>query len=367
MRKFLILGIGNAQVDIIRFLKNKGNIELHALSNTSEGRGYQFVDFFDVIDITDKAAVLAYVKLNNIDFIYSVGSDVAMPTVMWVAEQQGLKHYVSSETAILCNTKHELRYFLDGVYGAVPSEELTETCVLKSVTFPAMVKPVDSQGQRGVSTVSNGTELLHAYEYAIQFSRSKKVIIENKIIGPEISVNVFLVEGELVFFLPSGRMSWKEFDGGVIHKHLLPVNLNEDAIANLRRLVVETLEKLEILDGPAYFQIIMDGDTPYLIEVTPRLDGCHMWKLINESTGVNLLEASVDFLLGGDIKIPKAYSVQPGVLEFICQVPGSLFLRPSLETKGLNYLEYYYDNNETVRKMNGKMEKCGYFIRMGSE
>jgi formate-dependent phosphoribosylglycinamide formyltransferase (GAR transformylase) len=362
VKKFLVLGIGNAQVDILDYLSTRTDVEIHALSYSNAGRGLSYVNFFEVIDITDKASVLIYALEHRINFIYSVGSDVAMPTAMWVAEQLGIPHFVSAQTASLCNTKHELRAFLQGIYGSVPFETLDEKCLVTQVAFPAMVKPVDSQGQRGVSTVTHESDLLAAYEYAVGFSRSKTVIIENKIDGPEISVNTFQVNGKLVFFLPSDRLSWDGFDGGVIHKHILPTQLNAAAVKNVRKLVVDTLAKLDINEGPAYFQIKMQGDEPFLIEVTPRLDGCHMWRLIAQCTGVNLLDATISHLFSESVEVPSAFDITPGVLEFICQPPSTNFIPVQIDGD-YDHAEYYYQAGDVVRSMNGKMEKCGYLIK----
>lgn len=368
MEKFLVLGIGNAQVDLLKKLSKDNNIEVHALSNTEKGRGYQYTDYFELIDITDIEMVFDYVVKNNISYIYSVGSDVAMPTVMSVATTAGLNKFVSHETARLCNTKHELRDYLKKCYGSVPFDVLSEDCNIKNIDFPAIVKPVDSQGQRGVSTVRNINELKVAYDYAVSFSRSSTVIVENKIQGPEISVNVYMKDGELVFFLPSDRLAWEGYDGGIIHKHILPASLGESASENVRKLVVETLAALEINNGPAYFQIMLEGDAAYLIEVTPRLDGCHMWNLIKQSTGVDLLEISLNHLMGQDISLPSSFSIAPSTLEFICQPPNTNYQKDSDDFfEEVKHLEHYYQNGDEVASMNGKMEKCGYVIRLGDE
>jgi len=361
--RFLILGIGNAQVDVLRHLKKNPGIEVHGLSNSKSGRGYEYVDFFSEVDISKREAVLEYARAQAIDYIYSVGSDVAMPTVMWVAEQQGLPHFVSSETAFFCNTKQLLRNALKDTYGAVTFEVLDESLSVYEVSYPAMVKPVDSQGQRGVTTVNSADELRSAYEHAVSFSRSKTVIIENKIEGPEISVNTYVKDGEVIFYLPSDRLAWEGFDGGVIHKHLLPTTLTKQATENVRRLVTETLERLGIKNGPAYFQIKVHGEDPYLIEVTPRLDGCHMWHLIKKSTGVDLLDLTLKHLMGLAFSIPQDIKVTPSVLEFVCQPPGTAYRTPK-NVRSHQYFESYYVNGQKVSSMNGKMEKCGYFINV---
>lgn len=37
--KFLVLGIGNAQYDLIKYLKENTDYEVHSLSNSPEGPG----------------------------------------------------------------------------------------------------------------------------------------------------------------------------------------------------------------------------------------------------------------------------------------------------------------------------------------
>lgn len=359
MKKFLVLGIGNAQVDLYK--KIKGHFEVHGLSNTDQGRGYDYCDYFECINITDVDKVLDYAIRKGIDYIYSIGSDVAMPTVAYVSEKLNLPQFVSYETAELCNNKALFRNKLSSVYGSVPFQ--VENTIPKSLTlpFPVIVKPVDSQGQRGVSTANDFSELSAAFDFAKQYSRCGDVILEKKIDGIEISVNAYVQDGDLVFFLPSDREAWSEFDGGIIRKHLLPVSINENAIENVRHLVKETIKAVGIQNGPAYFQIKMEQDEPFLIEVTPRFDGCHMWNLINFSTEVDLLAIAIEHLLGKTFKVNQSYSIKKASLEFICQPPGDVVkeYKVALEPE---YIEYYYVVGDVVRRMNGKMEKCGFRI-----
>jgi len=360
MKKFLVLGIGNAQVDLYKKLQNR--FEIHGLSNTAQGRGYEYCDHFECIDITDLDKVLDYAKSNSIDYIYSIGSDVAMPTVAFVSEQLKLPHFVSYNTAKTSNNKALFRKKLKDVYGAVPFQVIKKIPTNElDLTFPIIVKPVDSQGQRGVSTANSKEDLLESFAFAKRYSRVGDVILERKVMGEEISVNAYVKDGEISFFLPSGREAWSQFDGGIIHKHLLPVNISDKAISNVRRLVQETLLELDIKNGPAYFQIKMEQDTPYLIEVTPRFDGCHMWNLIEHSTSVDLLTNAIDHLLDNSFAIDEGFTIKPACLEFICQPPNEM-VKLYQSTNKPAYLELYYAVGDSVKQMNGKMEKCGFRI-----
>ncbi|RUO62627.1 ATP-grasp domain-containing protein [Pseudidiomarina insulisalsae] len=364
-KKVVVLGIGNAQVDLLRWLQQQAEIEVHALSNTDKGRGRPFADEFELIDITNREQVLAYCQEQQIDLIYSMGSDVAMPTVAYVSEQMNLPSFVSYETAQTCNNKAKFRERLQQNYGAVPFVVVTsaQECVSRAqqLRFPVIVKPVDSQGQRGVSTAATAQELEAAFSYARQYSRAGDVIVEEKIIGEEISVNAYVSDGALAFFLPSGRVAWQGFDGGIIHKHMLPDNLSVSARSNVKRLVEETLQELKINNGPAYFQIKMRGDDAFLIEVTPRFDGCHMWRLIALAGGVNLLDITMQQLLGNATELPVSFQIRPACLEFLCQPPGR-YEREHVVHPEAEYYEMYVAPGDEVLPMNGKMEKCGYQI-----
>lgn len=361
MKKFLVLGIGNAQVDLLQYLRRFEDIEIHALSNTSKGRGFSLVDTFKEIDIADKDAVMKYAEHNKIDFIYSIGSDIAMPTVTWVAEKLNLKTFISSNTAFLCNNKHLVREKLKNVYGSVPFEILDSTLAVKNINFPAIVKPVDSQGQRGISTVTSKDLLQEAYKKAISYSRSGKAIIEEKIEGQEISVHTYIKDGEIIFFLPSDRISWEGFDGGIIHKHILPTSISNKAIRNVKKLVSESIESLSIRNGPVYFQIKMNRDEPFLIEVAPRLDGCHMWRQIEISTGIDLLDVAIKHLEDKPFEIPFNFKIKKSTLEFLCQPPNETFKKHKISEKAC-YHEFFYREGEKVKPMNEQMEKCGYQI-----
>ncbi|MED5607344.1 ATP-grasp domain-containing protein [Pseudomonas sp. JH-2] len=361
-KRFLVLGIGAAQADLLARLTSE--FETHALSNTTAGPGRAHARHFAQVDITDRDSVLRYARDHAVDQIYSVGSDVAMPTVGYVAEQLHLPRLVSEEVAVTCNNKGLLRHHLQGLPGSLEFEVLEHANQVTSVPLPAMLKPVDSQGQRGVCSVSAYAQIPAAFAAAVGFSRSGRVIVEQKIEGREISVNAFFAEGEMVFFLPSERESWAQFDGGIIRRHILPASFSDRAEEAVRELVLRTAAQLGIQEGPLYFQIKMNGDLPYLIEVAPRLDGCHLWRLILASTGVDLLDGCIKRLQGRTVTMPAALNVRPAYLEFFCQPPGESFSLVDAHPDAV-HVEFYYAPGEYVRSTNGVMEKCGYQIVMG--
>lgn len=362
----LILGIGNAQLDLFEFCKGAG-MKVFSCSNADEGPGLRLSDHFERIDITDIDGVTAYAQRVRAPLVYSVGSDVAMPTVSAASERLGLPHFVDAGTARICNDKGALRARLGpGFVGNLSHQVLSGPDEPVATPFPLVLKPVDSQGQRGVRLVRSISELREHFGAAKAFSRSGRVIVEEYVDGPEISVNTYSVEGRVVFLALSDRIVWPDYPGGIIREHRVPCcaargAAREETIA----LVHRTLAALGVENGPAYFQLKLKGDEPRLIEVTPRLDGCHMWRLLFHFTGVDLLALSLGHLRGTAPRMPPVGET-PGRgafrLEFICEEPHCAFARDRHPVERPLFLLWYYEDGQIVKPLNGLFEKCGYQI-----
>ena len=367
MKKILVLGTGAPQLDLIKKCKEK-RLKVFACSYRSGDMAEQFADSFELINIADIEKVEKYVKEQDIDYVYSAGSDIAMPTAFYVSEKLGLPCFCPAKTAFICNHKTLLRDVLGkDLEGNLIHQRITSLEDSPTIEFPFVMKPTDSQGQRGVFLIHNRTEYDHFFERSFSFSREKTIILEEYVCGDEISVNTFSANGKIMFFLVSDRISWKNFPGGIIHRHLIPSKYekNDNVIIKLKKLVGTTLEKLNILNGPAYFQIIINSEgIPKLIEVSPRLDGCHMWRLIKFATGVNLLDLTVEGLLGNYPKERIDFEIVPFETEFLCAQSNEV-LRKELfkDIKPYDYIQWYYDDGDIIHKINGYMEKCGYVIR----
>lgn len=366
MEKVLILGVGNAQVDALRYLKETG-FETYGLSFCREGRGIEFCDHFEVIDIKDKVKVLAYAKKNKIDLAYSVGSDVAMPTIGYVSEQLGLPYFCSEQSAILLNNKLLFRNFLKehellniAFQGGKQWEDFKGWN-----KFPAILKPYCSQGQRGIRTIADLDDIKKHIETTQSFSKSGEVILEEFIYGKEVSANLFFKDGEMLYAFISDRGTYEELDGGLVKSHIFPTKMNEALQERALQLASDTVKHLKIRNGPVYFQMMYDHNEVHIIEATPRLDGCHIWRLIKDYTGVDLLKLTFDMLMKKSI-LPETPYQNGHVrgLYFLSQEPNRPFRATDFDIPGnTRYQEFYYENGQKIRPLNKVFEKVGYYIK----
>lgn len=370
MKKVLILGAGQAQIDAILKCKELGYY-VCGCSYTNTDPGIPLLDSFRQVDIKDTCGVTAYAEHEQVDSVYSVGSDIAMPVSMQVSEDMGLFHFVSTHTAKICQNKVRMRNALgDGFFGNIHFIECSDAEEAKAFgSYPAMMKPVDSQGQRGCFEVCSYEDVCANIKKSLSFSKVGKVIIEEYVQGNEISVNAYMVDGKVAFYLISDRLSFSEFPGGIIKSHIIPSSVCEKTKGQIDRLISEVTEKLGIENGPVYFQIkITEQGEPKLIEVAPRLDGCHMWRAIKYYCGVDLLDALFLHMSDGIKPVFQPKQAYNGIrLDFISQKGDIPFIKQPIDETGVLYRQLYYNEGDIVHSVNGYIEKCGYIIREVSE
>lgn len=134
-KKILILGAGNFQYDAIRYLKNAGH-KVYSCSYTDTDKAIPYVDEFRLINILDVKKVTEYAKEIDADIIYSIGSDIAMPSAMKVSQLLDKPHFIHPDTALACNTKYIFRNILGPDFqGNVKYKIVNEKKDLNEITF----------------------------------------------------------------------------------------------------------------------------------------------------------------------------------------------------------------------------------------
>jgi biotin carboxylase len=366
MKRALVLGVGAAQLDLIRYLKERA-WWVAGCSYREEGQGISHVDRFALIDIRDVAGLTAFARSEGVDRVISVGSDAAVHSIAAVSERLGLACPVKPETALITANKIRLRRFLDahGI-SPVPWRAIQSARDLADwVLFPAILKPACSQGQRGVFKVTSRQEAAEHLPAAMGHSLDGEAILEAWIEGPEVSVHLFLEGGRRVFAALTERRVLPHIPGGIPEGHVLRSRAYSDEETAALQLSEAAAIALGLADGPVYFQLKLGQGGPRILEVAPRLDGCHLWRLIRMATGVDLLDMAVSGLAkaeGGHRA--TGWKGHDLMLGFVFQAPGARFdgTRCTIPADA-RFHELYYQSGEHVRPVNGVLEKVGYFIR----
>src|SRR5690554_7746632 len=368
MKKALILGTNAGQEDIINYLNETG-WETHACGYKKEGPGCDLAHHFHLVNTVDLEAVKELVQKVGADILYSVSSDSAITTATKVSEELGMPHLLDGKMIDLFNNKHEFRDFLNthdvGYTKYVKVNQENRSSVDWDI-FPCVVKPTNSQGQRGVQLVNDKNSLPEALKLAFESSKDGEAIIEEYLDGAEFSSNIIVQDGEIILNEFSDRIVFGTEYFGLPKGHRIPITyINDKQLKTAQTYVEKIVEKLNIENAVLYIQMKLKGDEPRVIEIAPRLDGCHIWRLIKHTRGIDLREFAIKCLLGEKIDVSN----------YITDVDNYAVLQfyhlPTTERFDLNKLnvipnayfsEYRYENGECIVPINGRLEVVGYCV-----
>ena len=205
-KKIMLLGGSAQQVVAIETAKRLG-YETVLCDFLPDNPGQYAADKFYLVSTTDKQAVLEVAQHERIDGILAYASDPAAPTAAYVAERMGLPGSPYSAVETLCN-KDQFRAFLAEHGFCTPKAKGYRSVAdaLADVVggvfrYPVIVKPVDSSGSKGVGRIDVPEQARKALEYAMSFSREKRLIVEEyvEMFGYQIAGDGLSVDGKLVF------------------------------------------------------------------------------------------------------------------------------------------------------------------------
>lgn len=167
--------------------------------------------------------------------------------------------------------------------------------------FPVIVKPVDRAGSIGVSVANNRTELQLAYNYALEMSYSKHVIIEKYIDGTKIDVYYAIQEGKITLLSSDDVINAS--DNGlkrvVQSSWLFPSRIHKQIIKEVDFSLRKMIKYLGIHNGYIFFSGFEDHGNLMFFEAGFRLCGGHIYQYLEKKGMVNSQDIFIFYALTG--------------------------------------------------------------------
>jgi len=310
-KKILFLGASHQQIPPIKYALEQGHYVI-TCDYLPDNPGHKLANESYNVSTTDKDAVLELATKLNIDGIVAYASDPAAPTQAYVGNKLKLPSNPYESVMILAR-KDLFRDFLVKHDFLTPKSQsfyvLDEAKNwLNKISFPVVVKPVDSSGSKGVTKLTSLKELDDAFTLALSFSREKKVVVEEFFVrdGYQVAGDGFVVNGELVF------RCWANEHFDKLCNDLVPIGESFPSVMTdytQNQAHSETQRLLSLLDmkhGALNFDYHYNknGDFSFL-ELGPRNGGNLIPEIIKYSTGVDLIKYTVDSALGIDCSLLK--------------------------------------------------------------
>ena len=299
----MIVGASVLQLPGILKAKEMG-LEVAVVDFNPKAIGIPYADRYYNASTMDEDAVLAAAEDFMPDGIMTLATDMPMRGVAKASDKLRL-HSISYETAVKATDKYEMiKAFQEhGVpapwYFVVDSlEDLTEH--ENDILFPCIIKPTDNAGSHGVAKVFSFQELLDNYGYARSYSRHGKVIVEEYLDGPEVSVEVMVVEGVVNILQITDKIT-TEAPHFVEMGHPQPSQLLSGTQKAIVQVATAACEAIGIDKGPAHVEMKVTGRGPVMIELGARMGGDNITThLVPLSTGIDMVGSTIKVALGED-------------------------------------------------------------------
>lgn len=298
--KAMVLAGGLPQIALINEIKSRG-IFVVLLDYFPNPVAKPYADTFYQVSTLDIQAVTEIAKKECVDFVVTVCTDQALLTVAKVSEDLGLPCYIDYQTALnVTNKSFMKRVFAEKDISSARFVVMDDFDIEKvsNLRFPLIVKPVDCNSSKGVRRVENMCELREAFTDARQLSRTNNVIVEEYVDGVELSIDVYVENGEAHVLSISQLDKLPDKDKFVIFRSKTPESLTDIARQNVQIAAQQIAEAFHIRNAPMLIQAISDGSKVYVLEFSARTGGGEKFVMIKRLSGFDVIKAVVDLTLG---------------------------------------------------------------------
>lgn len=262
------------------------------------------VDVFYPISIVEKEQILAICQQEHIDGICTIASDVAAPTVAYVAEKMGLVGN-SYEASLRANNKWLMRQAFASAdvpcpqFMCVTDKQIDLPTLQSQLNLPLIVKPSDRSGSLAVNKITDWSKLAAAIQEAQSVSFKGEAMVEEFIEGREISVEFISYQGkhyplQITDKVTTGAPHFVELE------HHQPSTLSKDLYTTIYAITERALKALGVTNGASHSEYkITDDGRICIMEIGARMGGDFIGSdLVHLSTGYDFLKGVIDVALG---------------------------------------------------------------------
>ena len=371
-KHILIIGGGLFQVPAIKTAKSMG-LKVAVTDYNPEAEGMLLADYpIEVstrnINLTVNTAKQFH-ETCPLDGVMTVGTD-ASQTVAAVADALNLPG-IPFEVAERSTDKIKMRQCLQEHRVPVPefrpiwSLQEAERALCE-MSLPLVIKPCDNMGARGVKKILRPEDLPPAFKEAKEASISGKLILEEFMEGPELSLDALVFDGRIEVTGIADRHIERE-PYFVEVGHTLPSNLPEVQQQQVMEVFRQAIRAIGINLGAAKGDIKMTPDGPKVVEIAARLSGGWMSAYTYPlSSGVNLIKGAIQVALG---EIPMELKPKTSLVSTeraLIPPPGKILSIKGVEEaskiKGVKEIILMKEAGDRAEVVTSNIGKTGYVI-----
>src|SRR3989338_6153369 len=369
-----VVGGGFNQIPLVQKAKQMGYCVLVTDMNINPPCK-EYADYYEQINTTDKQATLSCAEKYKIDYIATDQTDVAVPTVAFIAEKLGLSG-IGYNTALKFTNKYVMRSALESkldehipeFYYFDNEPEAENFCKGLPELSEYVVKPVNSQGSKGVTILDHKYKQMLAT--AFRESIDRVIIIERYISGFEFSVESF-VKDEKVYNLTLTKKYHYNTNPCLDERNTFLGDIDPLLEKRIFDVNAKMIKALGLPFGNTHAEYKVEDGNVYLIEIAARgAGGSINSSIIPFLTGFDPLEALLKTLTGVSFEIKiDDYKKKYAVLKFFNFAPGKvkkIYIDKNLINNVLVF-NFNLKEGDTINLVKDSRDRPGYFIVSGND
>lgn len=374
--RVMILGAGYNQLHAIEKIKSMGHMAV--VSDYSlDSPGKRLADVRCLASTFSYEETLAAASGTRIDAVYTTGSDQPVYIAAQVSERLDLPSNLNPETAYMVTNKQAMKKrFREAVIPNLDSQLIDASTGEDEVRigYPAVLKPQDSQGQRGLFLIRSYEELQEKLKETLATSREELALLESYYPSDEITVSGWVRDGKAKILSVCDRLRFADEDKlGICVAHEYPSRhyaVHEGQILDLTDRIVEAFG---IEHGPIYFQMLIGEQGLIVNEIACRIGGAFEDIYIEKCLGVDIAKIQILEALGQDCE--EEYKALQNVafpsgrhlaVELFFARPGTVTETSSrqelLQIPGVVDANAYYRVGDTIEETRTASQRAGFAI-----
>ncbi|MGL1891554.1 MAG: ATP-grasp domain-containing protein [Spirochaetaceae bacterium] len=374
-----MLGGGPAQVSVIKRSKQKG-FKVIVSDLDPKAPGFDFSDYNSLASTFDGEAVFKDAKRYRSSFLMTTGTDQPVLTAARVSKQLNLPYFLTPDQALIVTNKKTMKTkMVDCGIPTMPFVLLYKDFKdneLDPLTFPLVIKPLDSQGQRGILKVYSIEEIRDNFETVLSFSREDQILAEEYYESEEITVSGWVEDGKAITFIITDRVTIDNGPHlGVCISHRYP-SLFHDKEEKINSLVQSITDMIGLKSGPIYFQILA-GDKGFIVnEIACRLGGAYEDEFIPAMCGIPLMDIMIEITAGIKYNLLEQNQINNNLkgkilsLQMFFSRPGILHkldgMDKILTIDGVLNGSFLLKKGTVIGSRENSTQRVGYFIVISS-
>ncbi len=320
MKKILILGANNSQVQLIRAAKAEGYYVV-VCDYANDNPGLPFVDKHYQISYLDTEEVLSIARQEQIDGVIG-NTDPAMPVVAYIAEQLGLVGNTQESINKLIS-KAAFRQIQEQAGLYCPKHIESDDCSiaeaqLEKLDYPIIVKPNECSGSQGTTKIFKNQQerFRDAFQACKEISHDGMVTVEEYVETPSLE----MIEGDV--FVLGDEILWNglfNIRRSVMAPMLpmtkiFPVICTPDELSVIKRDVPKAFKEAGVRHGEYNIELYFTADRElFIIEINPRQGGNRIPQLIERHTGIDFNRLLVTTAVGDNSYYTAVRDMSPKI------------------------------------------------------